>query len=96
MTTESKIAAKVNIIRNACIFYNVLANFLFADDTVFITVGKSTDSVDTDVGKECGPTRNEVNTPNIDIRLSGYDIEMCPNTEVSMCICRAIEDAIRW
>lgn len=39
----------------------------------------------------CEPTKNEVNTPNIDIRLSGYAREMCPNSEVSMCICRAIE-----
>lgn len=37
-----------------------------------------------------------MNKVNIDIRLSGYDREMCPNTEVSMFICRAIETAIRW
>ncbi|PZC77990.1 hypothetical protein B5X24_HaOG202732 [Helicoverpa armigera] len=59
------------------------------------TTEESLNSVDVGEDEECGPTRNEVNTPNIDIRLSGYDIEMCPNTEVSMCICRAIEDAIR-
>lgn len=69
---------------------------LFADDTVCITTEEGLESFDTDVGEKCEPTRNEVNTPNIDIRLSGYDIEMCSNTEVSMCICRAIEDAIRW
>lgn len=68
---------------------------MFADDTVSIRVKESSILFDTDGSKTCEPTRNEVNTPNIDIRLSGYDIEMCPNTEVSMCICRAIEDAIR-
>lgn len=70
-------------------------NALFADDTASITEDEGLVWCDTDEGEECGPTRNEVNTPNIDIRLSGCDIEMCPNTEVSMCICRAIEDAIR-
>lgn len=66
-----------------------------ADCVDFMAGEEGWDWVVVSVDGECGPTRNEVNTPNIDIRLSGYDIEMCPNTEVSMCICRAIEDAIR-